>query len=151
MTPIKHLSRFIGQNEKTHRDLDVFFDAVGYPGYRTDRTAWCAAARDWAMIQAGYRSIVQAVPHKHRLLARSYDMYEDRVTAAGLERIGGPEVIKDGRAERGDIITYTRGGTTRNRKAQASGHTDFFTRYDEGSCRVYGIGGNESNSVRDGS
>ena len=135
LQPIDYLARYTGKHEDTHRELDQFFAAVGYPGYQTNRVAWCAAARGWALIQAGYGHIVNAIPREHRLMARSWDVYEDKLKTLGVERLGGPEAITQGRARPGDIVTYNRNGTTKTRSVLASGHTDFFTEYKNG--RVY--------------
>lgn len=151
MRPIDHLARHTGKNEKTHRELDKFFTAVGHPGKKTSLVPWCAAAVGWSCIQAGYGEIFETIPLEHRLMARAWDVHERALAAKGVRRIGGPEAITGGLAEPGDIVTYTRSGTTRDRSKLASGHIDFFSSYDANKQRVYGLGGNESNMVRNGS
>lgn len=151
MQPIEYLALHLGKHEDTDRDLDQFFAAVGYPQYKTNRVAWCAAAVGWSLIQAGYRGIVEAIPKDHRLMARAWDVHEAKLAKLGVVRIGGIEAITQGLVRPGDIVTYVRGGTSRNRKVLASGHIDFFTKYDAVKRRVYGLGGNETDSVRNGS
>ncbi len=151
MKPIEYLALHTGKSEKTHRELDKFFAAVGYPGYKTSRVPWCAAAVGWSCIQAGYGDIIEAIPKANRLMARSWDVYEDDLARLGVRRIGGQEAITNGLAQPVDIVTYTRSNTSRNRKQLVSGHIDFFTSYDARKKRVYGLGGNESNKVRNGS
>lgn len=151
MQAIEFLARHTGKNEKTHRELDQFFSAVGYPGKKTSQVPWCAAAAGWACIQAGYEDVISAIPREHRLMARAWDVHEAKLARRGVRRIGGQEAITNGLAQPGDIVTYTRSNTSRDRSKLVSGHIDFFTSYDAAKQRVYGLGGNESNMVRNGS
>lgn len=134
-------------HERTHTgQLNKMWAASGYRGLSVTSTPWCGGFVNWCLANGGYGHIVKAIPKGMRLRARVWDIQRHELAKLGVERIGGPEAIENEEAKPGDIVTYTRNGTTRRLDANVSGHVNFFVGYASGG-KFESIGGNQSNAV----